>query len=145
MGIGENLMEIYNRLYNHFGPQGWWPGDTPFEVCIGAILTQNTSWKNVEKAILNLKRKGLMSPKRLNDLSHAELATLIRPAGYYNIKAKRLKNFLQRLHEDFEGDLKGLFSLETVEAREWLLSISGIGPEKPIASYFMQVKSQYLW
>ncbi len=129
MDLEERLMEIYNALYDHFGPQGWWPGDTPFEVCIGAILTQNTSWKNVEKAIKNLKERGLMSPDKLYGLSHTELATLIRPAGYYNIKAKRLKNFLHHLHRDFKGDLQSLFSLDTDEARRWLLSISGIGPE----------------
>lgn len=127
--IGERLMEIYERLYKHFGPQGWWPGDTPFEVCVGAILTQNTSWKNVERAIENLKIEGLLTPEQLSKVDLVELAELIRPAGYYNVKAKRLRNFLDALMKDFYGSLDRLFSLELFEARRWLLSISGIGPE----------------
>ncbi|OCC14312.1 Endonuclease III [Dissulfuribacter thermophilus] len=127
--IGERLMDIYERLYRHFGPQGWWPGDTPFEVCVGAILTQNTSWKNVERAIENLKIEGLLSPEQLSKVGLVELAELIRPAGYYNVKAKRLRNFLDALMKDFCGSLDKLFSLELFEARRWLLSISGIGPE----------------
>jgi len=125
----EGLMAIFNRLYGFFGPQHWWPGKTPFEVCLGAILTQNTAWKNVEKCIKTLEENGLLDPARLSALSITDLALLIRPAGYYNIKARRIKSFLNLLMEDFGGDLEGLFSLGPIEARERLLSVHGIGPE----------------
>ena len=84
------LMVIYRRLHDRFGPQRWWPGQTPFEVIVGAILTQNTNWTNVEKAIGNLRDAGALSPKGLHALAVEELAELIRPAGYYNVKARRL-------------------------------------------------------
>ncbi len=126
---GELLIDIFKRLYEYFGPQNWWPGDTRFEVCIGAILTQNTSWKNVAKAIENLKAKGVLSIKKLYHIDISYLAQLIRPAGYFNIKARRLKNFVSVIFEDFSSDLDRLFSLELDEAREILLSIQGIGPE----------------
>src|SRR4030067_1633933 len=88
------LMEIYDLLYKAFGPQHWWPGETPFEIAVGAILTQNTNWGNVEKAINNLKTSGVLDAIALHEMSHKELASLIKPAGYFNIKAKRLKHFL---------------------------------------------------
>src|SRR5574340_1127083 len=91
---GKLLKELYDRLWQAFGPQGWWPGETPFEVAIGAILTQNTNWLNVARAIQALKDAGMLAPQALLELPEAELARLIRPAGYYNIKARRLKNFL---------------------------------------------------
>jgi endonuclease III related protein len=123
------LLEAYKLLFKEFGPQNWWPGETPFEVMVGAILTQNTNWKNVEKAITNLKEQNLLEPDRINNISQDRLASLIRPAGYYNIKAKRLKNFIERYISDFGGDPEKLKDLSLEEAREWLLSINGIGPE----------------
>jgi len=111
------------------GHQGWWPGDTPFEVCVGAILTQNTSWTNVERAIANLKRVGVMEPRRLLALPEGELASLLRPAGYFNVKARRLRAFLRVLVEAHGGDLRRLFAGETPAVRERLLAIHGIGPE----------------
>ena len=123
------LMEMYKRLLSFFGPQNWWPADTPFEVVIGAILTQNTNWKNVEKAIENLKKEGFLSIPELYNISEQRLASLIRPAGYYNIKAKRLKNFISHVMENHNGDLEDLFSLDTESLRKELLSIKGIGPE----------------
>lgn len=123
------MQDIYDRLYRRFGPQHWWPGDTPFEIIIGAILTQNTNWSNVKKAIDNLKKNNLLTPEKLYRLDIAELAELIHPAGYYNIKAGRLKSFLNRLFEKFDGDLDRLLSLSTDRLREELLSIKGIGPE----------------
>jgi len=93
------LFDIYNKLYKRFGSQNWWPADTDFEVVIGAILTQNTAWSNVEKAIANLKKKRLLSAKKLRALKLARLAELIRPSGYYNVKAKRIKAFLKFLFE----------------------------------------------
>jgi endonuclease-3 related protein len=123
------VQDIYDRLYRRFGPQHWWPGDTPFEIIIGAILTQNTNWGNVKKAIDNLKKNNLLTPQKLYHLDIIELAELIHPAGYYNIKAGRLKSFLNRLFEKFDGDLDRLSGLSTDLLREELLSIKGIGPE----------------
>ncbi len=100
------FFEIFEKLYRFFGPQGWWPAESPFEVCVGAILTQNANWKNVEKAIENLKKKNLLTPEALYQLSERELAELIKPSGFYNLKAKRLKNFLKFLFENYQGDLK---------------------------------------
>ncbi|MFH1227560.1 MAG: endonuclease III domain-containing protein [Planctomycetota bacterium] len=125
----KDLLEIYRRLYKRFGPQHWWPGDTPFEVIIGAILTQNTNWSNVEKAINNLKKARLLTPAKLHEISLPELAELIRPAGYYNVKSKRLKDFIDWLMGDCDGDLDRLFALPTASLREALLSVRGIGPE----------------
>ncbi len=125
----QRLEGMFTKLLNHFGPQHWWPGETELEVIAGAVLTQNTNWKNVEKAILNLKERGLLSPDRLNALSVSELAQLIRPVGYYNIKAKRLKNLIDFLRECYELDLTRLLNKETDTLRQELLSVNGIGPE----------------
>ena len=112
-----------------FGHQNWWPGETPFEVCVGAILTQNTNWSNVERAIANLKAARVLEPKKLFALPKPQLARLIRPAGYFNVKARRLRSFLRVLVEKFDGDLKKLFAGGTTEVRGRLLTINGIGPE----------------
>ncbi len=122
-------MEIYDKLYASFGPQHWWPGDGSFEVIVGAILTQNTSWKNVEKAIRNLKEKGILSPQGLKGIAETELAVLIRPSGYFNQKAKKLKVFMKFFFDDFDGDLKAMFAEELYPLRERLLRLKGIGPE----------------
>jgi endonuclease-3 related protein len=123
------LTTIYDILLKRFGPQDWWPGDTPFEVIVGAILTQNTNWTNVEKAITNLINAKVLSPDKLHNLDIKKLAELIRPAGYFNIKAKRLKNFLDWFFENYSGQLKNLENIGTPELREQLLSVKGIGPE----------------
>lgn len=123
------VFEIYKRLYGAFGPRRWWPAETPFEVMVGAVLTQNTSWANVEKAILNLKKRRLLTPERLNGIPSRELAALIRPSGYYNIKAKRLKSLVDFLMRDFGGDI-ALMRRKGVEAlKKELLRVHGIGPE----------------
>jgi endonuclease-3 related protein len=127
--LAEQLKEIYDLLYKRFGPQDWWPGDTPFEVIVGAILTQNTNWTNVEKAIINIKNADALTPDKLRCIDIAKLAALIRPAGYFNIKAKRLKNFLDWFFENYSGKLKNLENVPTAELREQLLSVKGIGPE----------------
>ena len=127
--LSEQLKEIYDLLFERFGPQDWWPGDTPFEVIVGAILTQNTNWTNVEKAITNLKNAKLLSPDKLHSIDIKKLAELIRPAGYFNIKAKRLKNFLDWFFEEYCGELKNFENVPTAELREQLLSVKGIGPE----------------
>jgi len=128
-GLSNTLKKSYNKLLKTFGPQHWWPGDTPFEVIVGAILTQNTAWTNVEKAIHNLKKAKLLTPGKLHDLSQDEIAKYIRPAGYFNIKAKRLKHFLNYLFDNYGGNLKKMFKKRTDAVRRELLSVNGIGPE----------------
>lgn len=123
------LEAIYDKLYRHFGPQSWWPGDTPFEVIVGAILTQNTNWQNVSRAIDNLKEAKVLTPQKLYSLPIAKLAQLIRPSGYFNIKAKRLKEFLNFLFENYEGNLKKMFGRPLEDLRKEILSVKGIGPE----------------
>jgi len=127
--IGETLTEIYRLLYDSFGPQQWWPGETPFEVSAGAILTQNTNWNNVEKAIKNLKSAGYMTADAIHRIDLKLLAELIRPAGYYNVKAKRLKNFAEWLFVNYGGELENLKDVYTSRLREELLAIKGIGRE----------------
>ncbi|MCK4309785.1 MAG: endonuclease III domain-containing protein [Candidatus Atribacteria bacterium] len=129
MKIQNILLKIYKSLYNYFGPLNWWPGDTPFEIMVGAILTQNTSWSNVEKAINNLKKEYLLEPQNLYHINQEELAQLIKPSGYYNIKAQRLKNFITFFVEEFEGSVKKMFSGDGEELRRKLLKVNGIGPE----------------
>lgn len=123
------FLEAYTLLFDHFGPQGWWPGDTAIEIVVGAVLTQNTNWANVSKAITNLQAAGLLEFAILVDLPLSVLAEYIRPSGYYNIKAKRLKNLLRMVDDRYRGDLGLLFADETGRARENLLSVQGIGPE----------------
>jgi endonuclease-3 related protein len=127
--VAPALREAYRRLRRHFGHQHWWPGDTPFEVCVGAILTQNTSWSNVERAIANLKRADVLDPSRLHAVPPQQLAEMLRPTGYFNVKARRLRAFLAVLVEDFGADLHALFVGDTPAVRTRLLAIKGIGPE----------------
>ena len=124
-----SLMEIYDRLFDRFGPLKWWPADTPFEVCIGAILTQNTAWTNVEKAIIALKQADIMSSEALHGCAPEQLAQLIRPAGYFNIKSRRLKDFTSWLSINHQGLLERMFSGNWHELRTELLRVRGIGPE----------------
>jgi len=123
------LLQIYNTLYKTFGPQHWWPGDTPFEIAVGAILTQNTNWGNVEKAIINLKQSGALDANVLHKIPHAKLAALIKPAGYFNIKAKRLKHFLSFLANHYSGVIEGMKDNDLHQLRHQLLEVNGIGPE----------------
>jgi endonuclease-3 related protein len=127
--IRETLSEIYQLLYDAFGPQHWWPGETPFEIVTGAILTQNTNWANVEKAIANLKSAGCLTPEALYNLEISRLAELICPAGYYNIKAQRLKSFINWLYDNYDGEMKNLELVDTDQLRAELLNIKGIGRE----------------
>jgi endonuclease-3 related protein len=127
--IAEQLNEIYQLLFERFGPQHWWPGETQFEIITGAILTQNTNWGNVEKAIANLKSAGRLTFEELYHLDLSQLAELIRPAGYYNIKARRLKNFINWLFDSYAGNLMNLESIDTDKLRTELLAIKGIGCE----------------
>jgi len=129
MTTGQRLREIHDRLFSAYGPQHWWPGETPFEVMVGAVLTQNTNWANVERAIANLKAAGALSPEAMAALAPAELAELIRPAGYYNIKAARLSHLLRTMEAHREGGLSRLLARPTDELRQKLLATKGVGPE----------------
>jgi endonuclease III related protein len=123
------LFEVYETLHRAFGHQNWWPGETPFEVMVGAILTQNTSWTNVEKAISNLKKAKRLTLLGLRDIPQDELAQLIRPAGYFNMKAQRLKFFVHFLFKEYDGDLERMRNEDDLLLREKILNVNGIGPE----------------
>ena len=123
------LLDVYRRLLHAYGPQNWWPGDSPFEIIVGAILTQATSWTNVEKAINNLKQARLLSPQGLKDVPTGELAALIRPSGYFNVKARRLKAFINHLWDNHDGNLDAMLDADAPALRQELLSINGIGEE----------------
>ncbi len=129
MGDGTTLLQMYEAMHDALGPSDWWPGDTPFEIAVGAVLTQNTNWKNVEKAIDNLKENDCLSPEAMYALPVTELAELIRPAGYYNVKAKRLRNFLEFLKDEANFNIESLEAQELYELRPKVLGINGIGPE----------------
>jgi endonuclease III related protein len=124
-----SLLDIFNHLVDRFGPLNWWPADTPFEMCVGAILTQNTAWTNVEKAILALKQAGIMTPATLHGSDPEQLAQLIRPAGYFNVKSRRLKDFTTWLFLNHQGSLERMFTVDWQELRVELLRVRGIGPE----------------
>ena len=129
MDCRKNLMRIYELLNGQFGNLHWWPAEEPFEVIVGAILTQNTAWTNVEKAIAALKEKRLLSPEALSRIDEEILANTIRPSGYYNVKAKRLKSFVRFLREEYAGDI-GILSAEQLPIlRNKLLGVPGIGQE----------------
>ncbi|MFW6022356.1 MAG: endonuclease III domain-containing protein [Halanaerobiaceae bacterium] len=129
------LESIYNKLLERFGAQEWWPAENDFETIVGAILTQSVSWTNVEKAISNLKDyfkdsgSVLLYPEQLRKLDIEVLAELIRPSGYYNMKAKKLKAFLEFLYNEYQGNLDHMFKLELESLRKRLLKVYGIGPE----------------
>jgi endonuclease-3 related protein len=123
------IFEIYEILFEHFGPQDWWPGDSAFEIMVGAVLTQNTNWTNVSKAIDNLKIENLLSFEKLHELEVELLAEKIRPAGYFNLKAKRLKNLLDFIDEEYDGSLEEMFAEDIICLREKILTVKGIGPE----------------
>mgnify|MGYP006383003691 FL=1 len=129
MNNAKTILKIYQRMFDALGPQQWWPGETPFEVVIGAILTQNTNWSNVEKAIKNLKTAGMLSPGGIQELSLPELAQLIRPSGFFNVKARRVKTFINWLFSRYEGNLSSMFAQDLQTLRDELLSVKGIGPE----------------
>ncbi len=129
LSISQLLQNIYHQLLDSYGPQHWWPADEPFEVMIGAILTQAAAWVNVERAITNLKAAKALSPKALRRFSLPEIATLLRPCGYYNAKARKLKSLAHWLGEYYEDDLSELLANSTDQLRQQLLSVYGIGEE----------------
>jgi endonuclease III related protein len=123
------LDEYFNSLFTAFGPQHWWPGKTQFEVIVGAILTQNTSWTNVELAIQNLRGKGLLSAAAISKIPLRRLAGLVRPSGYFRQKALKLKAFCEFLRTEYGGSLRKMFATPTIVLREKLLGVWGVGPE----------------
>jgi endonuclease-3 related protein len=125
----DSLIEIFNRLAEHFGPLHWWPAESPFEVVVGAILTQNTAWRNVERAIAALKEADVLSPSELVRIDRARLESLIRPAGFFRQKAERLKLFAACLQQRCGGDLAALLAGPLEKVRAELLTLKGIGPE----------------
>ena len=125
---GPRLQELYDRLWQAFGSQGWWPGDTPFEVALGAILTQNTNWRNVARVMASLKEAGLMDAAALQAMPLAQLADRLRPAGYYNVKAQRVQHFLDFL-SGFRNSMDLLAQEDLDDLRPRLLQVKGVGPE----------------
>jgi endonuclease-3 related protein len=125
----EKIREFLPAMFAALGPQHWWPAETPLEVCLGAVLTQNTNWKNVERAIANLKAAGPLTVDALWRMPAEQLSELIRPAGYFRLKAGRLRNFLELIAKRFDGSLERLFDLPTEELRATVLAVRGIGRE----------------
>lgn len=123
------LDEYFNSLFTALGPQHWWPGNSPLEIVVGAILTQNTSWKNVEQAISNLREANLLSAAAIQNVNLRRLERLLRPSGYFRQKARKLKAFCTFLHTEYAGSLDGMFATPTIVLREKLLGVYGIGPE----------------
>lgn len=123
------LPQFFETLSSALGPMHWWPAKTPFEVIVGAILTQNTAWANVERAIANLRQERWLTPRALERAPLAKLGRVVRPSGYFRQKAKKLKAFVRFLRRDFRGSLTSMFSTPTGELRERLLTVHGIGPE----------------
>lgn len=126
---GGDLRRLYRRLLRRFGPAGWWPGDSPLEVCLGAILTQNTSWRNVERALGELRARGALSWEGLREMPLTRLARLLRPSGTYNVKARRVRAFLDFLGREYGGRAEALAGEEASVLRHKLLAVEGIGPE----------------
>ena len=126
---GPLLMRYFTAMSENLGPMRWWPARTPFEVIVGAILTQNTSWGNVERAIANLRSAQMLTPSAISAARMARLAALVRPSGYFRQKAKKLKAFVRFLQREYGGSLKRMFDTPTEVLREKLLSVHGIGPE----------------
>ncbi len=127
--INQALQNIYHQLMARYGPQSWWPAEEPFEVIVGAILTQSAAWRNVGKAIANLKSAKALLPQTLRQLSLAELARLVHPCGYYNAKALKLKSFAYWLGNHYNDDLDKLLATDTDHLHQQLISIHGIGQE----------------
>ncbi len=124
-----SFQRVYQLLFDYYGAQHWWPAESDFEVLVGAVLTQNTNWGNVEKALAVLRERGLLTYEALSLLSVDEIAPLIRPSGYYNLKAARLRNLLTLIEEEYEGDFSLFQQADLYTLRQQLLSVKGVGPE----------------
>jgi len=123
------LEAYFRRMARHYGPTGWWPGDSAFEIAVGAILTQNTAWRNVEQAIANLKREQLLDPHTILECSTEALEQALRPSGYFRVKAQRLRHFCRHLLDRYGGDMARMAQRPLAELRPELLAVHGIGPE----------------
>ncbi|MBI2891673.1 MAG: endonuclease III domain-containing protein [Nitrospirae bacterium] len=123
------LLKIYRLMFDRLGPQHWWPGETPFEVMVGAVLTQNTNWGNVEKAIANLKRARMLNPRRIAEAPLGRLASLIRPSGYFRVKARRLRSYVRYFVARYGGSVRKMARQPLPELRQELLDVHGVGPE----------------
>ncbi len=125
----KRLQEIFEKLLSAFGQRHWWPGDSPLEIMVGAVLTQNTAWRNVEKAIDNMRVKGLLDMDALDLIEKDRLADVIRPAGFYHVKSRRLKALITDVHARYGGSIEQMQLTATGELRDRLLSVKGVGPE----------------
>ena len=128
-GMKKILMDVYNRLLERYGPQGWWPADTRFEVMVGAVLTQATAWTNVEKAVANLASADALSPGAIRAIPETELAQLVYSSGYYNAKARKLKALAEYLGQRYDDDLEAMIRQDSEILRSELLRVHGIGEE----------------
>jgi endonuclease-3 related protein len=127
--MGSSALTTFQLLHERLGPQHWWPGQSPFEVMVGAVLVQNTAWKNVERAIANLREAGALDPRAIHRLPQPELEELIRPAGYFRVKARRLRNLVDYVVERYDGSLDAMCEVDAGQLREELLGVHGVGPE----------------
>ena len=127
--VSSTTQQVFDKLFDRFGPQHWWPGDSPVEVMIGAVLVQNTAWKNVESAIDNLREADLLDAERILALDDAQLEEFIRPAGYFRRKALRLRHLLEYFLREYGGSITAMQAIDRHTLREGLLGVSGIGPE----------------
>jgi endonuclease-3 related protein len=125
----EQVQQIYRKLAREWGPQHWWPAETPFEVIVGAILTQNTSWTNVERALTNLRAAGMLNLEGIRNIGLGDLESLVRPSGYFRQKAQRLKDLVAFIDARYGGSLERMFATSTAELRSELLTQNGIGSE----------------
>ncbi|HQG50913.1 MAG TPA: endonuclease III domain-containing protein [Syntrophorhabdaceae bacterium] len=129
MNTGQRLLKIFNILLKSFGKRNWWPGETPLEIIVGAVLTQNTSWKNVQKAIQNMKNECVLDIESLYRIGTERLSEIIRPSGFYNLKANRLKNIVNVIYNSYGASIDNMANISLDELRHSLLEINGIGPE----------------
>jgi endonuclease III related protein len=127
--VKARLLRLYRALLAHHGPQGWWPARTPFEVAVGAILTQHTAWPGAARAVAALRGRRLLAPRRLVEVDPAVLESLVRPAGTYRLKARRLLDFSGWLLRRFGGDFRGLRRAPLGPLRREILAVPGLGPE----------------
>lgn len=140
---GPDFCRAYRLLLARFGPQGWWPAETPFEVMVGAVLTQNTNWANVERAIGNLKRAKLLSPEKLLKTPASRLRRFIRPAGYYRVKERRLRALVRYFVERWGGETRRMKRAPGGKLREELLAVNGVGPETADSILCYALKKPY--
>ncbi len=129
ISLSTTTQKVFEQLLDSFGPQHWWPGNSPLEVMVGAVLVQNTNWKNVERALENLRASDALDASRILALDEQQLQQLLRPAGYYRLKARRLRSLMQFFVERYDGSIEQMGRVRQQELRKQLLAVHGIGPE----------------